>query len=203
MDSREIDVILRGWLGPLIKYAGVFSANELPRLSYNVKPVVIIANTLNSTADLSTVGHWVIFYLSFHPKKEIVFFDSFGFPPDFYNDEFTKFLGYYSNHRLSSFDQQLQPDSSQKCGLYVIHFTHYVSYHGIEKYKVLFQNRFTSKNLGENDKTVTHYYFKNVIKKSSCSQWKVKQGYRRAITFKECLKYQKGEDLSIVFSISS
>ena len=191
MDSREIEHVLRGKLGTLVEYKGVFTADTMPRIVFNIKAIVFITNTLSSTSDISIVGHWVAFYISFHPKKIVLFYDSYGLSPHFYNEEFTKFISYYSNYHILEFGRQIQPDASQKCGLYTIQFVHYLSYYGLEKYKILFQNQLTRRNLTQNDRFVTTYYFKHVLKKTSCSPWKMKQGYKRAITYKECLSYKR------------
>ena len=53
MDSREIDHVLRGKLGTLVEYKGVFTADTMPRIVFNIKPIVFITNILSSTSDIS------------------------------------------------------------------------------------------------------------------------------------------------------
>ena len=50
-----------------------------------MKPIILIANTLNSSTDINIVGHWIAFYFEFHPKKKrIIFFDRYGLSPYVY-----------------------------------------------------------------------------------------------------------------------
>ena len=192
MDTREIENSLRGRLEPYIHYKGVFTSDTLPYIKFNIKPIILIANTLNSRTDVSIVGHWVGFYISFYPKKYLLFFDSYGFSPYFYSRDFSQWLEYYSkDFQIQQFGQQVQPDTSQKCGLYVVHFTHYISYFGLEKYKSFYQCNFSSRKLTSNDRIVTRYYFTRIMKKNSCSQWKKNIGNKHAVTYKKCLKYQR------------
>ena len=73
MDTQEIERALRRRVGPHIHYKGVFTSDHLPCILYNSKPITFIANTLPSYSDISTVGHWVCFYISFYPVKKISF----------------------------------------------------------------------------------------------------------------------------------
>ena len=192
MDTREIESVLTGKLGAYIHYKGLFTSDNLPVITYSIKPIVIIANTLDSRVDVSVVGHWVAFYISFHPKPYLLFFDSYGLSPHFYSKHFSRWLRLYTKFHIQEFGQQVQPEHSQKCGLYVIHFTHYTSHFGIEKYKSFFQNNFSSKKLFLNDKLVTTYFFNRVVKKKNCASWKkYKRGNKQAITYKECLSYKR------------
>ena len=194
MDTREIENVLRGRLGPYIHYKGVYTSDHLPHITYSYKPVILIANTLNSRIDVSIIGHWVAFYISYYPKPYLLFFDSYGFPPHFYSKDFSQWLEFYSSFQIQEFGQQIQPDHSHKCGLYVTHFTHYISHFGLEKYKYFFKNNFSTRKLILNDKLVTSYFFNRIVKKKNCSQWKTvnrRDNNKRAITFKECLFYKK------------
>ena len=192
MDTREIENNLKGKIGPYINYKGVFTSDNLPLITYSMKPVIIIANTLNSRINASVVGHWVAFYISFYPKPYILFFDSYGLSPHFYSNHFSRWIELYSKFKIQEFRQQLQPDHSQKCGLYVLHFTHYSSHFGIEKYKKFYQNNFSCRKLYLNDKIVTSYFFIRIAKNKSCSQWKKnKRTDKYAITYNECLSYKR------------
>ena len=84
MDTREIERALRGHIGPYVYYKGVFTSDNLPYITYNSKPIVFISNTLSSNTSISTVGHWVCFYISFYPVKKLIFYDSYGLLPHFY-----------------------------------------------------------------------------------------------------------------------
>lgn len=190
MDTREIENSLRGRLGSFIHYGGVFTSDKIPLFSMKSKPIMFIANTLTSLADISIVGHWVCFYISVKPQKYILFFDSYGFSPHFYTNGFTRWLDKYSNFQIQEFGQQIQPDTSQKCGLYVVHCIHYISHFGLEKYKTFFQQKFNRRYLYQNDRLVTMYYFNHLLKKRNCSQWKNRRG-KHAITYKDCLLSQR------------
>ena len=201
MDTGQLENALRGRLGPHISYKGVYNSDNLPIIKYNFKPVVIIANTLNSQADVSIIGHWVAFYISFYPKPYLLFFDSYGFKPHSYTTNFSSWLENYSNFQIQEFGKQIQPDTSNKCGLYVIHFTHYISHFGLEKYKFFFKHKFSIRKLILNDKIVTSYFFSRIWKTSSCLQWKMKKRPdKNAITYKQCLSYIKGMNFSLFFS---
>ena len=190
MDVREIQNILRGRLGPYVHYKGIFTSDKLPRYRYNVKPIVFIANTLSSQTDISVVGHWVAFYMSFYPKKLIIFFDSYGLSPHFYSRDLSDWMQQYSQFHIQEFGHQIQPDKSQKCGLYVLQFIHYVSYFGIHKYKRYYSDTYSTHRLNQNDQMVTNYVFKHILKVNNCSQWKMKiKGNKHAITYEECLTY--------------
>ena len=190
MDTREIETSLRGKLGSFIRYEGIFSSDKIPYFLTIGKPIMFIANTLTSKTDVSTVGHWVCFYISVYPKKHILFFDSYGLSPHFYSKGFTRWLEHYSNFQVQEFGRQIQPDSSQKCGLYVVQCIHYISHFGLEKYKLFFQKNFSKNHLHRNDRLVTKYYFKHVLKKKNCSQWKNRRG-KHAITYNDCLSSQR------------
>ena len=192
MDARDIEKSLRGHIGPYIHYKGVFTSDNLPHISYNSKPIIFISNTLSSDSDISTVGHWVCFYLSFYPVKKLVFYDSYGLSPHFYSEHFSKYI--HKQCRSSDtyyFDKHLQPNTSQKCGLYVINFIHYVSHNHLEKFMSYYNSKFNSHNLKQNDVLVTHYYFKYLSKVKSCTFWKRSRSFKRAITYAECIKYSR------------
>ena len=194
MDVSELESSLKGKLGTDIKYMGIFMSDQIPSVSYNTKPVVLIANTLKTKSDINIVGHWVVLYFEFYPMKRILFFDSYGLSPYFYIDSgFSQVLKKkYKDTRVYHFGEQFQPNQSMKCGLYVCMFIHYISKYGLTKFtkdiysKLKYKNK---KDLPYNDRFLTHYYFKYLVK-SPCSHWKF--GSKRAITYKECLSYKKG-----------
>ena len=69
MEVRELESALKHILGSRIKFMGVYTSDRLPFISFNTKPIIFIANTLKSTANINTVGHWVGIYFEFQPKK--------------------------------------------------------------------------------------------------------------------------------------
>ena len=187
MDVRELEKGLEHKLGPYVRFIGVYASDRIPFIHYSAKPVLLIANTLKSGTDINTIGHWVAFYFEFQPQKRVIFFDSYGIPPQFYiNSGFSNFLKKYNNTPIYHYGKQLQPDNSMKCGLYFLLFIHSISHLGLKDFTKFLYNRFTFKKreLTYNDKYVTRYYFK-YLSKSNCSQWKT--GDKRAITYKECI----------------
>ena len=101
----------------------MFISDRIPFIHYSAKPVLLIANTLKSGTDINTIGHWIAFYFEFQPQKRVIFFDSYGIPPQFYiNSGFSNFLKKYNNTPIYHYGKQLQPDNSMKCGLYVLLF---------------------------------------------------------------------------------
>ena len=143
MNVRELESALKHKLGSRIKFIGVYISDQLPVISYNTKPIVLIANTLKSTANINTVGHWVGIYFEFQPKKRLIFFDSYGLSPDFYvNSGFSKFLRKYRGTPIYHFGTQFQLDNSMKCGLYISLFVHYISLYGLNKFASFLYSRF-------------------------------------------------------------
>ena len=164
MDVRELESSLRGRLGTNVDYLGIFTSDKLPYIKSINKPTVFIANTLKSTADIRTVGHWTCFYVESSSTQRIVFFDSYGFHPDIYCEGFTEFIAKYPNFSIYDYGTQLQPDNSIKCGLYVLFFIHFLSFYGIDKFSWRFKHIFSKRDLQSNDKYVTLYYLKYLSK---------------------------------------
>ena len=197
MDVRELEKALKHKLGPYVRFIGIYASDRIPFIQYSAKPVLLIANTLKSGTDINTIGHWVAFYFEFQPQKRVIFFDSYGLPPQFYiNSGFSDFLKKYDNTPIYHYGKQLQPDNSMKCGLYVLLFIHSISHLGLKDFTKFLYGRFVFKKreLPYNDKYVTRYYFK-YLSKSNCSQWKT--GNKRAITYKECMS-NTGEKLGLL-----
>ena len=193
MDTRELQSALRGRLGPYVEYKGVYTSDQLPVYLNNSCPIAFISNTLESKADISTVGHWVAFYIEFAPIKKVLFFDSYGLLPDVYSSYYSDFIHKsYSSFSIQDFGVQLQPNSSHKCGMYVLHFIHFLSHHGVDKYISFFHSQFNPKNLTLNDSIVTRYYFNYLNRSKSCVYWK--HGSKRAITYAECKKYNRNNN---------
>lgn len=182
MDVRELEDGLRGRLGNKVDYLGVFTSDTLPHIHSTNKPIVFIANTLKSSTDVRTVGHWISFYVEFSPIQRVVFFDSYGLHPSIYCDGFTEFINKYHKFSIYDYGLQLQPDTSIKCGLYVSFFIHFLSFNGINKFSWRYKHVFSKRDLQSNDRYVTLYYLKHLSK--SCRKWKY--GTKKAITYQEC-----------------
>ena len=120
MDDRELESALKNKLGPHDKFIGVYTSDNLPVISYDTKPIALIANTLKCNLNINTVGHWVGFYFNFYPKKHVIFFDSYSFSPHFYlNSGFSSFLRKYRDKPIYHFGIQFQPDNLMQYELYV------------------------------------------------------------------------------------
>ena len=63
-------------------FCGVFPSDKLPK-TIDKYPCAIVANT---DASGQPGSHWVVFYFPSEQKGE--FFNSYGQPPEYYNDEF-------------------------------------------------------------------------------------------------------------------
>ena len=93
MDVRELEKALKHKLGPYVRCIGIYASDRIPFIQYSAKPVLLIAITLKSGTDINTIGRWVAFYFEFQPQKRVIFFDSYGLPPQFYiNNVFSDFL---------------------------------------------------------------------------------------------------------------
>ena len=187
MDVRELNDSLRARLGRRVDYLGIFTSDKLPYINSSNKPIVFIANTLKSSADIRTVGHWISFYIEFSPIQRIVFFDSYGLHPSIYCEGFTDFINRYYNFPIYDYGVQLQPDTSIKCGLYVSFFIHFLSLYGVDKFSWRYKHVFSKCDLQSNDRYVTLYYLKHLSK--SCRKWKY--GTKKAITYQECKKLKQ------------
>ena len=142
MDVRELEKALEHKLGPYVRFIGVYASDRIPFIHYSAKPVLLIANTLKSGTDINTIWHWVAFYFEFQPQKRVIFFDSYGIPPQFYiNSGFSNFLKKYNNTPIYHYGKQLQPDNSMKCGLYVLLFIHSISHLGLKDFTKFLYNR--------------------------------------------------------------
>ena len=189
MDVREIETSLRGRIGTKVVYLGVFTSDKLPYNKISNKPTVFIANTLKSSANIHTVGHWVCFYMEFHPFQRLIFFDSFGFPPRMYCEGFRKFLSYHNAFSIYDYGRQLQPTTSVKCGLYAVFFIHFISHYGIDRFSWTLKHIFSKKDLQSNDRYTSLYYFKYLSRPVGCKKWK--HGSKRAITYQECRRLNR------------
>ena len=95
-------------------FRGVFAADELPDL--DTFPCGFVANTDPHTEPGT---HWVAFYFPSRDKGE--FFDSYGYPPEYYGEPF---MG-YNIETINS--HKLQSSWSEVCGHYCIFYLYYRS----------------------------------------------------------------------------
>ena len=95
-------------------YFGVFPADRLP-----TKPPIPCAIVANTAPSSSSGEHWVCFFID--DKQNGNWFDSYGFPPEFYSARFRTFL--MENTVNFEYSQvQLQEISSTVCGAYCLYF---------------------------------------------------------------------------------
>ena len=95
-------------------FLGVFASNELPS-KIPIYPSGLIANT---DPNNKPGQHWVAMFLE-EVKEE--FFDSYGLPPNFYTDYFTKFLTSHPGDTERNVGT-LQALNSDVCGYYCMFY---------------------------------------------------------------------------------
>ena len=110
MNSSQINQILRQNC-PI--YHGVFAADELPEITFNCRPIVIVANT--DPKNLPGT-HWVCIY--FDANNDCEYFDSFGQRP---SPDFEMYINCYCQS-WSYNKRQLQSVISKYCGAYCVWF---------------------------------------------------------------------------------
>ena len=125
-------------------FRGVFAADEMPDL--DTFPCGFIANTDPSTEPGT---HWVSFYFPSCDKGE--FFDSYGYPPEYYGEPFRSYnVETINSHKLLS-------SWSEVCGHYCIFYLYHRS-RGYSMRKIV--NMFSS-NTTINDCKVSCYVKKH------------------------------------------
>ena len=148
---------------PLLKsrFQGVFPSDILPKIEQY--PAGFIFNNEPST---EAGMHWLAFY--FPEKDQSEFFDSYGFPPEFYTPNFTKFIKNTTRHINT---KTLQSLDTAVCGDYSLFYLwHRIRGRSIEKIDQLFTD-----NTHLNDKTAvafvrTHMYIQDDNLKAMCKQ---------------------------------
>lgn len=126
------------------KFCGVYSSDTLPAVIEHY-PCGLIVNT---DPHREKGSHWVAMYFPSDENGE--FFDSYGYPPEFYRENFKTFLESHTrkwkyNHRT------LQSLNSNSCGQFCLYFVINRN-HGRSMSMIV--NSF-SKNLILNDQRVT------------------------------------------------
>jgi hypothetical protein len=96
---------------PLI---GIFSKDTLPTKCYIGSYIV---NLQDATAGNGT--HWVL--LKIFPKKEVIYFDSFGLSPP---TQISQFIG----KKIASSNREIQDIDATTCGYFCLACDHYMSY---------------------------------------------------------------------------
>ena len=159
------------------QFQGVFPSDIVPKIEQY--PAGFIFNNEPST---EAGMHWLAFY--FPEKGQSEFFDSYGFPPEFYTPNFTKLIKNTTRHINT---KTLQSLDTAVCGDYSLFYLwHRVRGNSIEKIDQLFAN-----NTHFNDKMAvafvrTHMYIKDANLKAMCKQdSKIKAQVHHHIEYQE------------------
>ena len=137
-------------------FLGVFASNELP-----IYPSGLIANT---DPNNKPGQHWVAMFLE-EDKEE--FFDSYGLPPNFYTDHFTKFLASHPGDTERNVGT-LQALNSDVCGYYCIFYLFHRSRD--QDFKSIVK-RFSLDNPKANDRRVVQFAKRVFVQcKRSCHE---------------------------------
>ena len=110
MNTNQIDRVLRKNCSI---YRGVFAADELPEITFDSRPIVIVANT---DPKHMPGTHWVCIYFDASNNGE--YFDSFGLRP---SRNFESYINCYCSSWWYN-ERQLQSVISKYCGAYCVWF---------------------------------------------------------------------------------
>ena len=115
MDGQDIYKIIKKDSKLRKHFMGVYPFESLPVKKMVEKQCFIFNNNISS---VKREGHW----LALHKTNEqtIEFYDSFGFPPEFYG--LIKKYPVLKNYTMVYHNKDLQPIASETCGLYCIYF---------------------------------------------------------------------------------
>ena len=114
LSTRDLEGMMRQDPVTSSCFLGVFASNELPS-KIPSSPNGPIANT---DPNNKPGQHWVAVF--FEEDKE-EFFDSYGLPPNFYTDHFTKFLVFFPGDTERNVGT-LQALNSDVCGYYCMFY---------------------------------------------------------------------------------
>ena len=160
-----------------LQFGGVFSSDILPKIEDY--PIGFIFNNEPST---EAGMHWLAFYFPNKDKSE--FFDSYGFPPEFYTPNFTKFIKNTKRHINT---KTLQSMDTAVCGDYSLFYLwHRVRGKSIEDIDKIF-----TKNTEWNDQFVVSFVRKNMYvkdrrpKSSKVQHSKIKSHVHHKLAYKE------------------
>lgn len=158
-------------------YIDVLSIDQLCK--YDIKPpFALVVNTEKST--VRRAGHLVAIYQK-SKQDSVKFFDSYGFPFDYFSPAFSQFV--YSNSKdVVSNDRQIQCFNSSTCGEHCIYFL-YQCYLQIPFTDII---RSYSEECNENDSAVVSFC-QNIPNKFTSNI--------RNICLQECVSYNKMRDM--------
>ena len=143
------------------QFQGVFPSDVLPKID-NYPAGFIFNNEPSTEAGM----HWLAFY--FPEKGQSEFFDSYGFPPEFYTPNFTKFI---KNSKRHINTKLLQSMDTAVCGDYSLFYLwHRVRGKSIEKIDNIF-----TENTRLNDKMTVSFVRKHMYVKHKNLKAHIKQ----------------------------
>ena len=115
MNTIELDQILRKILRRCF-FTGVFACDQLPKEPALERPLALIVNTDPSHKDGS---HWLAIYID--RSNNATFYDSFGNPPEMFDDAISEFLG-TNSVRIQYSTRAIQSMCTAVCGQHCIYF---------------------------------------------------------------------------------
>ena len=168
MNASDINFALKGRLGEYVNFIGTFPREYIERLEIpNIRKrhIAVIYNTLHSKST-KRMGHWVSLIITRSPCKQIIWFDSAGFKPEHYSEEFSNFFKRHSDFSHYNFSFRLQPLFSRMCGLYNIYWIREISLYDLSRGLSRIRAFFAGNTMKQNDKRVLHYYLKRLNARS-------------------------------------
>lgn len=111
MDNFQIRAVVNGTPMKSV-FLGCYPANSMPM--HRINGFMII----NTSA--KTYGHWLLFYRV--DESTIIFFDSFGYHPNFYGGNISTYTREYNVKVINKI--QLQSSNSHVCGAFVLYIAY-------------------------------------------------------------------------------
>lgn len=128
-------------------FCGIFPCDKLPKLNTSTDCALII-----NSGEAKTKGeHWLLVYYR-KKTKTLIWFDSLGNPPNFYNPKILQWIK-SNNVKIEINKKVIQSPYSYLCGIFVLFVFFYLSRGWPLSYIV---NKF-SRNLIANDRIVSNW----------------------------------------------
>ena len=163
-------------------FQGVFPSDVIPKIE-QYHAGFIFNNEPSTEAGM----HWLAFY--FPEKGQSEFFDSYGFPPEFYTPNFTKFI---KNSKRHINTKVLQSMDTAVCGDYsLLYLWHRVRGKSIAKIDNIF-----TENTKMNDRMAVSFVRKHMYIKHKHLKAHTKQHSKIKAHVNHHLEYQKGGALA-------
>jgi hypothetical protein len=151
MDTNQIFCILHetaaaAFLTCIPKdYLVDYEAEIRSRMSNGVASALVI----NTDPSNRPGEHWVALWIS--PTGRVYWFDSYGFPPSFYDEKLSDFCNRFSGKQIWFNSHMLQSTLTDVCGEYVVMFIYLNS---IDMTPIQILSLFTTNRPYENDRLV-------------------------------------------------